>query len=85
LLGETVTHFANNTINDVDYGNKNTSNSDRILMALVEQGKQTIALMSQLVQGQSNPIPAVISANQANSELNKLKARNSTLDLLARG
>ncbi|MGR8826044.1 phage tail tape measure protein [Leuconostoc citreum] len=85
LLGETVTHFASNTINDVDYGNKNSNNSDSISMALVEQGKQIIALMSQLVQGQSNPIPAVVSANQANAQLNKLKARNNSIDILARG
>lgn len=44
-----------------------------------------IGLLGQLVQAANNPIQAVVSANQANSELNKLKARNSTLDLLARG
>jgi len=85
LLGETVTHFASNTINDVDYGNKNSNNSDSILMALVEQGKQTIALMSQLVQGQANPIPAVVSADQANTELNKVKARVNAFQTLAKG
>ncbi|WP_225313050.1 hypothetical protein, partial [Klebsiella pneumoniae] len=84
LLGETVTHFASNTINDVDYGNKNSNNTDSILMALVEQGKQAIALMSQLVQGQANPIPAVVSADQANTELNKVKARVNAFQTLAK-
>ncbi|MCT3076710.1 hypothetical protein, partial [Leuconostoc citreum] len=85
LLGETVTHFASNTINDVDYGNKNSNNTDNILMALVEQGKQTIALMSELVRGQANPIPAFVSANQANVEINKVKAQVNTFQTLAKG
>lgn len=85
LLGETVTHFASNTINDVDYGNKNSNNTDNILMALVEQGKQTIALMSELVRGQANPIPAFVSANQANVEINKVKAQVNAFQTLAKG
>lgn len=44
-----------------------------------------ISLLAQLVAGQSNPLPAIVSANQANVEINKVKAQVNAFQTLAKG
>lgn len=44
-----------------------------------------ISLLAQLVAGQSNPLPAIVSANQANLEINKVKAQVNAFQTLAKG
>lgn len=44
-----------------------------------------ISLLGQLVAGQSNPLPAIVSANQANVEINKVKAQVNAFQTLAKG
>ncbi|MBZ5958137.1 phage tail tape measure protein [Leuconostoc gasicomitatum] len=87
LLGETVTHFASNTIsNNTTSNNGSDSNvlTDKF-NSMIKQGEQVISLLLQLVQGQANPTPAVVSANQANDVLNKLKQTNNRSQLLFKG
>ncbi|MCT3055748.1 hypothetical protein EFN57_04635 [Leuconostoc citreum] len=44
-----------------------------------------VILLTQILEGQGNPVTAIMSAVQAQSELNKLKVRNDSITSLARG
>lgn len=66
---------------------KKVSNTDEgeSLSSLSSKFDQMIGLLSQLVSGQQEPTPAYVVANQAQSELDKLKQQRNTLNILAKG
>ena len=55
------------------------------LSELIKQGKEIIGLMAELISGQQNPVPAVVSANDIYSEYNRVKTRKSLSKQLGRG
>ena len=79
LLGKTAVAMAARD------GHQASMNSASEVSVLEDKFDKMINLLSQLVQGQADPIPAVVSANQANAQLNKLKSRNNSIDILTKG
>lgn len=79
LLGKTAVAMAARD------GHQAPMNSASEVSVLEDKFDKMINLLSQLVQGQADPIPAVVSANQANAQLNKLKSRNNSIDILTKG
>ncbi|MCK8606168.1 tape measure protein [Leuconostoc citreum] len=79
LLGKTAVAMAARD------GHQTSMNSASEVSVLEDKFDKMINLLSQLVQGQADPIPAVVSANQANAQLNKLKSRNNSIDILTKG
>lgn len=55
------------------------------LSELIEQGKEIIGLMAELISGQQNPTPAVVSANDIYSGYNQVKTKKSLSKNLGRG
>ncbi|WP_367377310.1 phage tail tape measure protein [Levilactobacillus cerevisiae] len=55
------------------------------LSELIKQGKEIIGLMAELISGQQNPVPAIVSANDVYSEYNRVKTRKSLSKNLGRG
>lgn len=55
------------------------------LSELIKQGKEIIGLMAELISGQQNPTPAVVSANDIYSGYNQVKTKKSLSKNLGRG
>ncbi|MGJ3946941.1 peptidoglycan DD-metalloendopeptidase family protein [Levilactobacillus brevis] len=55
------------------------------LSELIKQGKEIIGLMAELISGQQNPVPAVVSANDIYSGYNQVKTKKSLSKNLGRG
>ncbi|WP_251953859.1 phage tail tape measure protein [Levilactobacillus brevis] len=55
------------------------------LSELIKQGKEIIGLMAELISGQQNPVPAVVSANDVYSGYNQVKTKKSLSKNLGRG
>lgn len=55
------------------------------LSELIKQGKEIIGLMAELISGQQNPMPAIVSANDVYSGYNRVKTRKSLSKNLGRG
>ncbi|AJA81595.1 phage tail tape measure protein [Levilactobacillus brevis] len=55
------------------------------LSELIKQGKEIIGLMAELISGQQNPVPAVVSANDVYSGYNRVKTKKSLSKNLGRG
>lgn len=55
------------------------------LSELIKQGKEIIGLMAELISGQQNPVPAVVSANDIYSGYNQVKTKKSLSKQLGRG
>lgn len=55
------------------------------LSELIKQGKEIIGLMADLISGQQNPVPAIVSSNDIYSEYNRVKTRKSLSKNLGRG
>ncbi|TYA97380.1 peptidase M23 [Lactobacillus sp. SL9-6] len=55
------------------------------LSELIKQGKEIIGLMAELISGQQNPVPAVVSDNAIYSGYNKVKTRKDVSKNLGRG
>ena len=55
------------------------------LSELIKQGKEIIGLMAELISGQQNPVPAVVSANDIYSGYNQVKTKKSLSENLGRG
>ncbi|WP_099045129.1 NlpC/P60 family protein [Leuconostoc citreum] len=79
LLGKTAVAMAARD------GHQASMNSASEVSVLEDKFDKMINLLGKLVQGQANPIPAIVSANQANVEINKVKAQASTISALAKG
>lgn len=77
LLGKTAVAMAGRD------GNLNQPVADN--SGLADKLDTMIGLLANLVTGQANPTPAVVSANQANDVLNKLKQTNNRSQLLFKG
>lgn len=76
LLGQTVTAFAARD-GLTGQGVQNDYSDDKL--------DKIVILLTQILEGQGNPVTAIMSAVQAQSELNKLKVRNDSITSLARG
>lgn len=77
LLGKTAVAMAGRD------GNLNQPVADN--SGLADKLDTMIGLLTNLVTGQANPTPAVVSANQAQDVLNKLKQTNNRSQLLFKG
>lgn len=80
LMATTLSNFAK-----TDGTASGTTTSATDISALVDQGKQMIALLASLLTGQSNPTPAVVSANDVYNGYNKIKKTKTTLSKLGKG
>lgn len=76
LLGQTVTAFAARD-GLTGQGVQNDYSDDKL--------DKIVILLTQILEGQGNPVTAIMSAVQAQSELNKLKVRNDSITSLSRG
>lgn len=82
IMDSTMKEFAK-----TDKPKQSTSQSAQStdLSELIKQGKEIIGLMAELISGQQNPVPAVVSANDIYSEYNRVKTRKSLSKQLGRG
>ncbi|WP_063285572.1 phage tail tape measure protein [Secundilactobacillus collinoides] len=80
IMDTTLKNFA-----QTDGTASSTTTSTTDISALVDQGKQMITLLSSLLSGQSNPTPAVVSANDVYNGYNKIKKTKNTLSKLGKG
>lgn len=55
------------------------------LSELIKQGKEIIGLMAELISGQQNPIPAVVSANDIYNGYNRISTKTKLSKNLGRG
>lgn len=55
------------------------------LSELIKQGKEIIGLMAELISGQHNPVPAVVSDNAIYSGYNRVKTKKDVSKNLGRG
>lgn len=55
------------------------------LSELIKQGKEIIGLMAELISGQQNPVPAVVSDNAIYSGYNRVKTKKDVSKNLGRG
>ncbi|WP_125766114.1 phage tail tape measure protein [Levilactobacillus mulengensis] len=63
--------------------NQATQSTD--LSELIKQGKEIIGLMAELISGQQNPVPAVVSDNAIYSGYNRVKTKKDVSKNLGRG
>ncbi|USI45464.1 transglycosylase SLT domain-containing protein [Leuconostoc mesenteroides] len=74
LLGETVTHFAQNTSTNSIASNQTVSNDNS---DVINQLKQAVELLTQLVQGQGNPVPVNVALDK--NELYRQQAQDGNM------
>ena len=82
IMDSTMKEFAK-----TDKPQQSTSQSAQStdLSELIKQGKEIIGLMAELISGQHNPIPAVVSDNAIYSGYNRVKTKKDVSRNLGRG
>lgn len=82
IMDTTMKEFAK-----TDKPQQSTTQSAQLtdLSELIKQGKEIIGLVAELISGQQNPVPAVVSANDIYSGYNQVKTKKSLSKNLGRG